>query len=65
MSRRSRLTTEQARSFAGMLDRLRAGWIRALSYSQRAWAQEVAARVGLDVETPEGWREVAAELRRT
>jgi len=65
MSRRARLTTEEARSFDGMLYRLRTQWTFALSYSQRAWAQEVGARVGLDVDAPEGWREVAAELRRS
>lgn len=60
----SRLTIDEYRAFGGMLDRLRAGWIRALSYPQHAWAQEVAARVGLNVDAPDDWREVAAELRR-
>jgi len=60
---RAHLTIDEHRAFGGMLDRLRAGWIRALSYPQRAWAQEVAARVGLDVDAPDDWRETAAELR--
>jgi hypothetical protein len=61
----SRLTDFERKAFRGMLVRLRAGR-QALTYAQRAWAQEVAVKVGIPgVEAPpEDWREVAAEIRR-
>lgn len=58
-----KLSAAEREAFTGMLNRLRAGWIRALSYAQRAWAQEVGARVGLDIEHPGDWRETAAQIQ--
>lgn len=61
----SRLTAAERSAFAGMLSRLCAGR-QALTYAQRAWAQEVAVKVGVPGvgPPPEDWREVAATLRR-
>lgn len=62
--RRAALGDHEWAAFGRMLDGMRRGAIRSLSYAQRAWAQEVAHRIGLDVDHPGDWREVAAELRR-
>jgi hypothetical protein len=60
----SRLTTGERRSFGDMLAAMKGGRIQALSYAQRAWAQEVGARLGLGVAKVEGWREVGKDLKR-
>ena len=55
---------DERRAFDGMRNQMAAGRIQALSYSQRAWAQQVAARLGFDVESPTDWRETAREIRQ-
>lgn len=63
-TRRGRLTFAEARAFGKMLYDMRGGWLLALSCPQRAWAQEVGARLGLGVAKVEGWREVGKDLKR-
>lgn len=65
MSVPARLTTVESRAFGEMRRRMASRLLYALSYAQRAWAQEVAARLGFDVEAPDrdGWRETAAGIR--
>lgn len=63
-ARRSRLTFAEARAFGKMLHDMKAARIQALSYAQRAWTQEVGARLGLGVAKVEGWREVDKDLKR-
>lgn len=63
VSKHEQLTAKERRAFDGMRARMRSRTIFALSYAQRAWAQEVAARLGFDVETPGEWRETAKALR--
>ena len=36
---------------------------RPLSYAQRAWLQEAAARIGLGEKEVEGWRKLAKDIR--
>jgi hypothetical protein len=60
MSDPTRLTTAEARAFGGMRQYVTRS---PLSYAQRSWAQEVAARLGFDVESPKGWREAHAAVR--
>jgi hypothetical protein len=64
MASPARLTAAETRAFGGMRSRMRARRVVALSYAQRSWAQEVAARLGFDVDAPDGWRETAADVRR-
>jgi len=65
MSTPARLTAAESRAFGGMRESMLSRRLLALSYAQRSWAQEVAARLGFDVEVPGGWRETAAEVRRS
>jgi hypothetical protein len=54
----ARLYPRELEAFGRMLADVRAGRFRALSFRQRAWAQEVGARVGIPgVEVPEEWRD--------
>jgi hypothetical protein len=53
------LDAGEREAFAGMLERLRNGRARFLTYPQRAWAQQSAARLGLDAKAPGGWQETA------
>lgn len=55
MAARERLTANESRAFGDMHARFVARRLRALTFAQRVWAQEVAARVGLDVEAPGYW----------
>jgi hypothetical protein len=64
MSAPTRLTVVESRAFGGMRESMLARRVVALSYAQRSWAQEVAARLGFDVEAPDGWRETHAVVRR-
>jgi hypothetical protein len=59
-----RLSAREQNAFGGMRQDMGAGRLNALSYSQRAWAQQVAARLGFDVEVPDDWRETAREIRQ-
>jgi hypothetical protein len=63
-AQRGRLTFVEARAFGKMLYDMHGGRLQALSYAQRAWAQEVGARLGLGVAKVEGWREVGKDLKR-
>jgi hypothetical protein len=60
---RGRLTFDERRAFGQMLVAMKAGRIQALSYAQRAWAQEVGARLGLGVSKVEGWRDINKDLK--
>lgn len=52
------LYPREREAFGRMLADMREGRFRALSYRQRAWAQEVGARVGIPgVEAPGEWRD--------
>jgi hypothetical protein len=62
-ARGDRLQAREREAFADMHKRMGAGRLHALSFAQRAWAQEAAARVGLDVQAPADWRRVAAEVK--
>lgn len=60
----SRLTPRERTAFGDMQQRMHAGRIHVLSYAQRAWLQEAAARVGgLGAKDVEGWRAVAKGIR--
>ena len=59
-----RLSSNERRAFKNMLERFQLGAVKALSFAQRAWAQEAAARAGLGELAVDDWRETAAELRR-
>lgn len=50
-------------AFGKMLGLMQRCEIRALSYAQRAWAQQVASRVGFNVADPGDWQEVARAIR--
>lgn len=63
MSAPTRLTAAESRAFGGMRESVRARRVVALSYAQRSWAQEVAARLGFDVASPDGWRETHDAVR--
>lgn len=63
VSKAERLTDKERGSFKNMQKAMADGRIVALSFAQRAWAQEAAARLGFDVETPEDWRDTATKLR--
>jgi hypothetical protein len=65
MSAPERLTTVESKAFGDMRRRMASRLLYALSYAQRSWAQEVAARLGFDVVAPDrdGWRETAADIR--
>ena len=45
-------------AFGRMLRLMHSGSCVALSYKQRAWAQEVGVRVGLNIQHPGEWRDV-------
>lgn len=59
LSATARLTLRERDAFAGMRHRVAYG----LSYAQRSWAQEVAARLGFDVTSPTGWRDTHDAVR--
>jgi hypothetical protein len=55
---KARLYPREREAFGRMLAEMRAGRFRALSFRQRAWGQEVGARVGIPgVEAPWEWRD--------
>ena len=51
-SKPERLTTVESRAFSGMRNKMSARPLYALSYAQRSWAKEVAARLDLEVSRP-------------
>lgn len=59
----SRLAPHERRAFLDMRQRMHAGRMPALSYAQRAWLQEAAARIGLGAKEVDGWRQVAKGIR--
>jgi len=63
MSTPTRLTTAESRAFGGMRESMLSRRLYALSYAQRSWAQEVAARLGFDVDSATGWRDTHDAVR--
>lgn len=59
----SRLYARERTAFLDMQRKMRDGRIRLLSYGQRSWLQEAAARIGLGEKAVEGWRQVAKDIR--
>ena len=63
LSAPERLTLREQQSFGSMRRSMIARSLLALSYAQRSWAQEVAARLGFDVDAPTGWRGTQDQIR--
>ena len=59
----SRLYPRERAAFLDMQKRMAAGRLHALSYAQRAWLQEAAARLGLAVSDPGDWRKEARAIK--